>query len=277
LHRFCSFAGMENAKDVQLVIMAAGMSTRFGRLKQFEPLGPSGEALMTFTIRDAFALGIRKVVLIIRKEIEKEALDYIHGQMPAGMNAELAFQETLPGWTKPAGTAHALWCARKRISGPFILLNADDYYGKDALKALIASMQDEPLAFGMVPYPLAVTLSMHGAVNRGVCSFDALGNMVGIRETEGLRKNGALDPETPVSMNIWRFNSGIFDMMKPIMERFIALAEPGKEWQIPTLLMELIHHHGIKVNACGSGKEWLGVTYPEDAGAVRAALQKKSP
>jgi dTDP-glucose pyrophosphorylase len=256
--------------------MAAGMSTRFGRLKQFEPLGPSGEALMTFTIRDAYSLGIRSVVLIIRKEIEKEAQQYIQTQIPEGMKADMAFQEMLQGWTKPAGTAHALWCARKHIKGPFILLNADDYYGKDALKALLEYSKDQASIYGMVPYPLAVTLSRHGSVNRGVCSFDEAGNMIGIEETEGIKINGDLDPNTPASMNIWQFNQGIFELMKPMMADFLAGAQPGKEWQIPTLLMELIKHHGVKVKAFGLGREWLGVTYPEDAEAVQAALQKKA-
>jgi dTDP-glucose pyrophosphorylase len=268
---------MGNAKDFQLVIMAAGMSTRFGRLKQFEPLGPSGEALMTFTLRDAFSLGIKKVVFIIRKEIEKEALKYIREQVPEGMETHLAFQETLPGWTKPAGTAHALWCARGKITWPFILLNADDYYGKDAIKALLDDNEEETSSVGMVPYPLSVTLSAHGSVNRGVCSFDERGHMMAIKETEGLTKDATMAKDTPVSMNIWRFTTGIFELMHPVMEVFLEKAEPGKEWQIPSLLMELIQQQELKVKACGKGVEWLGVTYPEDAEGVRAALQKKSP
>jgi NDP-sugar pyrophosphorylase family protein len=188
----------------------------------------------------------------------------------------LAFQDILPGWKKPAGTAHALWSARHLITGNFILLNADDYYGMDALRLLRDCSLTTPKQYGMIPYPLALTLSENGSVNRGICRLDSNGNMMEIKETEGINADSALSLETPVSMNIWRFNPSIFEWMKDEIEVFLSKGEIGKEWQIPSLLMQLIEEGKVSVKECGRGSEWLGVTYPEDALKVKGALNKKS-
>jgi choline kinase len=268
---------MKENTGISLVILAAGMGSRFGRLKQFEPLGPHGEALMTYTIRDAYAAGIRSLIFIIRKELEEITQTYIAQQVPKEMQIMLVFQSIPEGYSKPAGTAHALWAARTVVKHAFILLNADDYYGADIFLPLITFLKEQqPKQAAMVPYPLGKTLSAYGSVNRGVCHLDTQGMLREIEETYGLDAKSAFSMDTPVSMNVWAFPIGIFEAMAPQVDAFFKYGQPNSEFQIPSLVMNLIKESDWRVKAVGEGKEWLGVTFPEDAIKVAARLKRKS-
>lgn len=285
-----------------LLILAAGMGSRYGGLKQIDPMGPNGETLLDYSLRDARKAGFDKVVFVIRKDFEKVFREKVGARYEDMFEIEYAFQslDDLPagfsvpeGRTKPWGTAHAIRAARDCIDGPFVAINADDYYGADAYTRIHNHLtQMNPADAGdmcMVGYPLRNTLSKHGSVNRGICRLkgyllESVEEHTGIGEdVEGTIQGDnlageriAIDGEALVSMNFWGFTPAFF---QPLEAHFTAFLkdrgdEPKSECYIPTVVDDLIRAGQARCVVLPTTGAWFGVTYPEDKAFVQERLTK---
>lgn len=285
-------------KKTTLVVMAAGIGSRFGGgIKQLEPVGPSGEIIIDYSIHDALEAGFDKVVFIIRKDLEKDFREVIGDRMEGRIETAYAFQEmddlpagfTKPeGRTKPWGTGQAILCCKDIVKEPFAVINADDYYGKEAfVKVHDYLVQDHKacgkMEFCMAGFLLGNTLSENGGVTRGICSVDEEHHLTKVTETKNIIKtdtgaaikaeNGALTPvdtECPVSMNMWGLTPEIFSVLESGFADFLAgLSDMTKgEYLIPSIIDELIQENRANVTVLESGDRWFGVTYKEDKPAV---------
>lgn len=288
-----------------LVIMAAGMGSRYGGLKQIDPVDKEGHIIMDFSIFDAKKAGFEKVVFIIKKENEKDFRESIGDRMSKIMEVDYAFQEltNLPegfevpeGRVMPFGTGHAILSCIDKIGGPFAVINADDYYGSHAFSAIYQYLSthedDDKYRYTMVGYVLGNTLTENGHVARGVCETDEHGYLTGIQERTHIEKrgNGAAYTEDDgvtftdipidsiVSMNMWGFTASI---LKELKERFpLFLKENLKknplkcEYFLPSVVGELLEEGKATVEVLKSEDKWYGVTYKEDKPVVVAAIQK---
>ena len=286
-----------------LVVLAAGMGSRYGGLKQVDPVGPSGEAILDYSVFDASRAGFGKVVFIIRKDFEEVFREKVGKKYEGIMEVAYAFQDLndLPppyvvpeGRSKPWGTAHAIRAARDVVKEPFAAINADDFYGRDAFQQLAKFLTGEKGCpckhhFAMVGYNLSLTLSEHGSVARGVCKIDEAGYLTDVKEMTKLVKAGDMaenqeDPENPVkvpldarvSMNLWGFTPALFTELE---ERFPKwLAENGSkeksEWYIPFVVDELIKEGKADAKVLPTESAWFGVTYREDKPLVVDAIAK---
>ncbi len=277
-----------------LVVMAAGMGSRFGGLKQIEPIGPKGEALLDFSVYDAKAAGFCKVVFIIKKQIEKEFREIVGSRVEGKIDVEYVFQETdmLPeGFvcpadrTKPWGTAHAVYCCRNTVDMPFAVINADDYYGKSALCQIYEHLKKQQGDYCMVGFRLQNTLTENGSVSRGVCTVEN-GELKGVTErtkiidckyTEDDENWISLDPDTIVSMNMWGFTPDIFDYISRDLTAFLKekINVPKSEFYLPSVVSGLIESGEKRVTVLASEDKWYGVTYREDKDGVVAAIAQK--
>lgn len=291
-----------------LVIMAAGMGSRYGGNKQVDGLGPNGEILMEYSIYDAIRAGFNKVVFIIKPDM-KELMEELCGRRIAQMKANdgspvevaYAFQDfsSVPSWykipaerVKPFGTAHAVLCARDVVKEPFAVINADDYYGADAFPTIYNELCKLPEkgAATMVGYRVDKTVSENGTVTRGVCQTEN-GKLTKIVETFKIKlypngdirdiENGEdsplIPPETPVSMNFWGFTPWIFEKLDQFFTDFLKNLAPDNikgEALLPTLVGELIESGEMTVSVLHSNARWFGVTYKEDKPAVQSELKK---
>ena len=268
-------------KKTQLVVLAAGMGSRFGGLKQMEPFGENGEAILDFSVHDAVEAGFSEVVFIIKKEIEKEFKELIGKRIEKKISVRYAYQELskLPdgysvpeGRIKPWGTAHALLCAEDEIDSPFVIINSDDYYGKEAFKILKKHI-DESDEFAMAAYRVENTLSETGMVTRGVCRLDG-GYLSDINEDHNVGK-GSYPDGTPVSMNMWALDQSIFPVLKEYFNDF--LFESGNdlksEFLLPLAIGRGIGENRWRVKVYQTPDKWYGVTYKDDAPAVKNALR----
>jgi dTDP-glucose pyrophosphorylase len=286
-----------------LVIMAAGIGSRFGGLKQLAPVGKNGEPIIKFSLYDAMEAGFKKVVFIIKKEIDADFRTLIGDPVSRHMEIEYVYQELdkLPpgfaipeGRVKPWGTGHAVLCAKDVLDGPFAVINADDYYGKDAFRViynrLLTQRDDELYRFSMVGYLIENTLTEHGSVTRGVCQTDG-GFLTAIDERLRIEKHGNLieyteddgktwtkiEPGTIVSMNLWGFTQGILSELETGFPAFLrqALKEnPLKgEYLLPRIVNDLVRDNKATVEVLHSKDKWYGITYKEDLPAVAAAIQ----
>lgn len=281
-------------KKTTLVVMAAGIGSRFGGgIKQLEPVGPSGEIIMDYSIYDALEAGFNKVVFIIRKDLEKDFREVIGNRMEKIVETAYAFQEVdeLPagftkpkGRTKPWGTGQAILACKDIVKEPFAVINADDYYGKEAfVKVHDYLVEEHPasdrMEFCMAGFHLGNTLSENGGVTRGVCSVDDAQHLTKVTETKNIVKtpegaavqgeDGSLTPleaSCPVSMNMWGFSTEIFDVLEHGFAEFLGnLADPMKgEYLIPTVVDQLIRSGRANVTVLESKDKWFGVTYKED-------------
>lgn len=282
--------------ETTLVIMAAGMGSRFGGIKQLEPVGPSGEIIMDYSIYDAIKAGFNKVVFIIRKDLEKDFKEVIGNRIEKLIRVEYVFQELddLPeGFvnpkdrTKPWGTGQAVLCCKDVVKGPFAVINADDYYGKEAFHIVFNFLNDNTYQgnqYCMAGFILGNTLSENGAVTRGVCKADENGKLVDIAETSGIvqRGNAAvaagssgeeinIDINSIVSMNMWGFKPGLFVELEKRFVTFLSNIgdnELKKEYLLPTVVGELIKENKAEVIVLKSKDRWFGVTYKEDKDSV---------
>ena len=302
-----------------LVVLAAGMGSRYGGLKQVDPVGPSGEAILDYSVFDAIRGGFGKIVFIIRKDIEAEFKEKIGSKYAGHVDIDYCFQDMndLPagfsvpeGRTKPWGTAHAVRAARDVVKTPFAVINADDFYGRDAMAKLGAflgsdsvglgsdsveaktqndsgsTLNDAKLSFAMVGYRLDLTLSENGSVARGICETDAAGNLVGVTERTKLVKSGdhAHDEESNldfpldsrVSMNCWGFSLGLFEELEKRFVKFLAErgTEMKSEWYIPFVVDELIKEGKASCRMLPTDSSWFGVTYREDKPFVVGEIAK---
>ena len=290
-------------KDPALVIMAAGMGSRYGGLKQIDPIDEEGNLIIDFSIYDAIKAGFKKVIFVIKDEIEKEFKERIGDRIAKQVEVQYVYQrlENLPqGFdvpeqrVKPWGTGHAVLSCRNTVTGPFAVINADDYYGAGAFQSiydfLVHTQDDEKYRYAMVGYILENTLTEHGYVARGVCKISEQGNLSEITErtriekretgagfTEDEGKSWAAIPDgSIVSMNMWGFNNSI---LKELQERFHIFLEnevpenPLKaEYFLPTVVGQLIKEDKASVRVLKSEDKWYGVTYKEDKEVVIKAI-----
>lgn len=267
----------------ELLIMAAGMGSRFGGLKQIEPLGPNGEIILDFSVYDAVKAGFDKVVFVIKKEIEKDFRAACGKRIENMVDVEYAFQEkdNLPdGFTlpetreKPWGTGQAVLSARSAIDSPFAVINADDYYGRESFEIIHNHLvSDDEMC--MVGYKLGNTITENGTVTRGVCETEN-GYLTKITECGGLDKNSSYPMDTIVSMNMWGLDPDVFAFIDEEFRVFLKenINEPKKEFLLPTILNDRMNRENRKIKVLSTDSQWYGVTYREDAPGVSAAMRE---
>lgn len=281
-------------KDITLVVMAAGMGSRFGGLKQIEPIGKNGEILIDFSIYDAVKAGFNKVVFVIKHSIEKDFKAVVGKRIEKMVKTEYVFQENdvLPDGfvcpadrVKPWGTAHAVLCCRDVVKEPFAVINADDYYGQSAYKQMADFLKSNDKDYCMVGFRLVNTLTDNGSVSRGVCEIKD-GELVSVTERTKIvdckysEDNGAtwtaLKPDTVVSMNLWGFMPDLFDYAADGFVDFLRekINVPKSEYFLPSIVSKLIETGEKKVKVLVAEDKWYGVTYKEDKEDVCAALNK---
>lgn len=282
-----------------LIILAAGMGSRYGGLKQLDEVGPSGEIIMDYTIYDAIKAGFGQVVFVIRKDFENAFREIVLEKVKSAIATEIVFQnlDDLPqGLTptthrkKPWGTAHALWVCRNSVDTPFAMVNADDFYGRSSLKTISRYLSEIPtnqMAACLVGYKLENTLSAFGSVSRGICQTDKKGHLVAIEERTNIRKeegqvfyreNGERYPLTgreTVSMNLTGFSPDVF---KIIEKGFISFfnnnaQKPEAEYYVADVLKKLMEND-LDVPVLPTSAEWFGVTYKQDKEVVQEKLLK---
>ena len=285
--------------------MAAGIGSRFGGgIKQLTSFGPNGEIIMEYSIYDALEAGFNKVVFVIRKDLEQEFKSIIGSRIEGKVQVEYAYQEIqdLPEGCvcpedrkKPWGTGQAILCCRNQVKEPFAVINADDYYGKDAFRLLydylnnVSTTEDGKLSIGMAGFVLKNTLSEHGGVTRGLCTVNAHEELLGIRETKNIVRTsyGAavenpdtslspIDENCLVSMNFWGFTPAIFPVLEKGFKAFMdGLDEDGLhsgEYLLPDVVDELLKEHTTAVSVLKTNDQWFGVTYKEDVPLVIAKI-----
>ena len=272
-----------DTKSSALIVMAAGMGSRFGGLKQMEPLGPHGEVILDYSVYDAMEAGFDKIVFVIKKAIEKDFRELVGKKFENKVDVAYTFQElddlpkgfTLPeGRVKPWGTGHAVLTAKDVVKTPFAIVNADDYYGKKAYK-LIHDYVLENNEMCMAGYLLGNTISDNGTVARGVCKMSN-GYLDEIIETTAIDKNSGIPLDTLVSMNMWGLLPDFFDKLEEGFIEFLKTnTDPLKgEFFVPKYIDYLIHNEGAKVRVLPAEDRWYGVTYKEDSDLVKAAFKR---
>lgn len=281
-------------EHITLVVMAAGMGSRFGGLKQIAPIGKNGEILLDYSVYDAVRAGFDKVVFIIKHAIEKDFKAVIGKRIEKMVKTEYVFQETddLPeGFTcpadreKPWGTAHAVLCCKDVVKEPFAVINADDYYGKGAYIKMADFLRNPANNYCMVGFRLANTLTENGTVSRGVCEIEngklaSVTERTKIKDCQYTEDDGAtwtaLPPDTVVSMNFWGFTPDLFGYIRKGFERFLSekLTVPKAEYYLPSVVSELIAAGEKQVTVLIAEDKWYGVTYKEDKESVSAAINR---
>ena len=287
--------------NTTLVVMAAGMATRYGGNKQIAGMGPNGEILLEYSIHDAIRAGFTKVVFIIRREMLETVRKLCGDRLSKKIKVAYAFQDysSLPasykvpeGRQKPFGTVHAVLCAREFVKEPFAVINADDYYGVESFRQMHDFLvnQSAPGKMAMVGYKLKNTVSIHGAVTRGICSLDGEGMLTDVKEVQKIRllPDGTiadtsseesvekLDPEALVSMNFWGFPASIFDPMKEAFTHFLerlGADDLRSEYPLPVMVDRLLKKGKVSVDVLETSAIWFGVTYQEDRPFVQKELR----
>jgi hypothetical protein len=283
-------------KDPILVVLAAGMGSRYGGLKQMDRIGKSGEVLLDFSAFDAKRAGFGKIVFIIRRDMEKDFNDIVLSRVKAAIPCAVAYQELdslIPpdilaesrriNRTKPWGTTHALLCAREKIDAPFTVLNADDFYGREAFEVMGKYLASPNLTEGaIVPYNLEKTLSPQGSVTRGVCVIEedyliSVDELTKIEKQDGIIFNTGdggvkreLPADTPVSMNFWGFPVSVFPHLQRYFDDFLKISggELKSECYLPMAADWLIKNKLLKIRVLRADSQWFGVTYKEDRAAA---------
>lgn len=283
-----------------LVIMAAGMGSRYGGSKQVAGFGPCGEWLCEYSAYDAWRAGFERVVFIIKPEMLEMVRAKVEGGMGQYLEVKYAFQDytSLPAFyqvpaerVKPFGTGHAVLCAKDYVDGPFAVLNADDYYGRDAFVRMSKCLDEmaETGEAAMIGYPLERTVSANGTVSRGVCERDGE-KLISVVERKriGMLPDGTiidtetepqlvLDPKALVSMNFWGFMPWMMDKISASFEKFLRALQPDElkaELLLPMLVDEYMHRDGVRVRITGTDSSWFGVTYIGDKPRVMQNLQE---
>ncbi|MFP3091236.1 hypothetical protein LQZ21_13015 [Treponema sp. TIM-1] len=279
-----------------LVVLAAGMGSRYGGLKQMDKLGKNGEVLLDYSVYDALRSGFEKILFVIRRDIEKDFRDLVLSRMGTTVPWDLAFQELdslIPpdilaesrriNRTKPWGTTHALLCAAEKIDAPFTVLNADDFYGREAFAVMGKYLSaPAPGEAAIVPYALEKTLSPQGTVTRGVCGVKD-GYLISVNELLSIEKkdgrifntapDGAIEPlapDTPVSMNFWGYSPEIIPHFSTYFEDFLKTSgtQPKSECYLPKAADWFIKNNLVKIRVLPADSDWFGVTYKEDREAA---------
>ena len=288
---------------LSLLILAAGMGSRYGGLKQLDRMGPSGETVMDYSVYDALRAGFDRVIFVIRKDFEAEFREVIAKRYAHKVEIAYAFQslDDLPGGytpptgrVKPWGTGHAVYAARNLLSEPFAVINADDFYGQDSYRKLADYLRQAPptgkIGGCIAAFQLRNTLSENGSVSRGICSDDGRGHLTQVVENTKIyrREDGRivsvlddgrevfLTGDEPASMNSWGFYPQIMDKLEALFTEFLAArgGELKSEFYLPSVVDTLIHRNEAEITMCHSADSWFGVTYQEDRPLVQKALQE---
>ncbi|MBQ4543167.1 MAG: nucleotidyltransferase [Clostridia bacterium] len=277
-----------------LAVLAAGMGSRFGGLKQIEPLGPNGQVIIDYSVYDAVEAGFNKAVLIIKKEIEHDFREVIGKRIEKMIDVDYAFQELdkVPSWftvpeerTKPWGTGHAILCAKDVIDTPFAVINSDDYYGKEAYGLLHDFLVKGTDEFCMAGFQLKNTLTDNGTVSRGVCEVGADGKLSSIVERTKIKdckytEDGEnwvdLPDDTLVSMNMWGYTTKVFDFLEDGFDKFLKEngTIPKSEYFLPLMVDDVIKTGKTSVSVLPTNSRWYGVTYKEDKDSVVKAFKE---
>jgi dTDP-glucose pyrophosphorylase len=277
--------------SITLVVLAAGIGSRYGGLKQIDPVGPSGEIVIDYAIHDALQAGFDKVVCVIRRDIEKDFKSCIASHFEKHIRVEYAFQDMLdlpPGFSvpserkKPWGTAHAIRACRHVVKEPFAVINADDFYGAESFRMLGEALQHtdpDSTNFNMVGFVLRNTLTEHGSVARGICQTDAGGMLTNVVERTKIEKLGTgafftddsghvveFSGDELVSMNMWGFTPAIFEALEHYFITFLKNRglDSKAEYFIPTVVDAMIRNGEAQVKVLRTPAHWFGVTYPQD-------------
>jgi UTP-glucose-1-phosphate uridylyltransferase len=286
-----------------LLILAAGMGRRYGGPKQIDRFGPSGETIMDYALYDALAAGFAKVVFVIRHDFESDFRAVVGGKYENRVSVDYVFQElddlppgfTVPsGRTQPWGTAHAIWCARRCVQEPFVSVNADDYYGRSAFRAVAQHLMRPAVEnperlpeYCVVGYPVLQTLSAHGAVARAICEVDEEGFLKALVERTHVERSGdtgryvaeagrvcVLQGNEVVSMNMWGFSPTVFDQLDRHLTRFLEVqtrTRDTSEYVIPVALNEILAEKAARVRVLPTSDAWFGVTHAKDRlGAIES-------
>lgn len=289
-------------KEPTLLVLAAGMGSRYGGLKQIDPVGPAGEIILDYSLYDAYLAGFRRVVFVIKPELEQAFEEAVGRRARQTMQVVYAYQtlDRLPqgfsvpeGRVKPWGTGHAVLCARDVVDGPFAVINADDYYGRSCFALLYRFLTEErpqkPLAMCMVGYRLERTLTENGSVSRGVCTIEneflqsVTEHTAIARTTDGRieARDGeravVLPPDTVVSMNAWGMPAEIFDGLEAGFCAFLRRRDGDalkREYYLPGFVDDQVREGRGTARVLTTPDQWHGVTYREDRGQVRAAFEK---
>lgn len=292
-------------KSTTLVIMAAGMGSRFGGgIKQLEPMGPNGEIIMDYSIYDAIQAGFNKVVFVTRKDLLETFKEVIGNRIEKVIPVEYALQEiedipegvSVPaGRTKPWGTGQAILACKGIVTDPFVVINADDYYGKEAYKLIHDYLvedhsSDKQFSFCMAGFILGNTLSDNGDVTRGICIVNEEGNLIGVKETSGIVKTASgaacddgngnqeeCDINSHVSMNMWGFTPDFLDELESGFKKFLSNLKQDdvkSEYLLPMIVDGLIKENRADVSVLETRDKWFGVTYKEDKPVVVESIRK---
>ncbi len=291
---------MGNAQPI-LLVLAAGMGSRYGGLKQIDPVGPGGEVVLDYSVYDALRAGFGRVVFIIRRDIEEDFRQAFGRRLEARMDVGYAFQslDDLPvnhdipaGRTKPWGTAHAVWSAREQLDRPFIVINADDFYGPDPYRQAEAFLRSEKdlHEWLMVGYRLRRTLSDHGTVARGICRAGEDGYLQSVTEITSIARDGQgavwtdddgtrhnLTGNETVSMNFWGFTPSLLPPLEDALSVFLKAGghEQKRECYLPMVVDDLIQGNHARVRLQTTEEAWMGVTYREDKPAVEQGIRER--
>lgn len=289
---------MTAQKRLTLIVLAAGMGSRYGGIKQIDGFGPSGETIMDYSLFDAIRAGFTKVVFVVRKEIRDTVEEMFLPRLRGKVDVEFVIQSLdtfVPKEflnverTKPWGTSHAMLCAKDVINEPFAVINADDFYGLDAFAATSEFFSNETSgAHAMVGYTLKNVLSDHGSVSRGCGERDSNGFLKSVVERTSIVKEGGkiiakekdgdlvIDPETPTSMNFWGFHPSIMQLTEKMFHEFLKnnSTNPKAEFFIPLVVNDMIKSNQGKVKVISGGSTWFGVTYKEDKEIVSQKINK---
>ncbi len=284
-----------------LLVLAAGMGSRFGGDKQISCVGPKGQFILDYSLYDAWRAGFGSAVLIIRKELEEPLKEHFGNTWDGKLEISYVEQrltdlpegfECPADRKKPWGTGHAIWCARNAVKGPFAAINADDYYGVETFKLLGDYFAKKPAdSYAMVGFELAKTLSENGSVSRGICKCDDTGRLMGVVEHTGIatgadgvitgvneltKETEPLSGSAVASMNFWGFPVSIFKELDVQLRDFLAKRgqELKSEFYIPSVVDRLIHEKGVRVDVLSSPEKWFGMTYLDDRPMVVARFQE---
>tara|TARA_Y100000739_G_scaffold84912_1_gene72288 strand:- start:112 stop:996 length:885 start_codon:yes stop_codon:yes gene_type:complete len=281
-------------KDITLLVMAAGMGSRYGGLKQLDAVGPSDETIIDFSVYDAIRAGYNKVVFIIREDFEKQFKEKISNKYQDKIKVEIVYQDLhdLPNSfscpkdrSKPWGTGHAILAARNVISEPFAAINGDDFYGRESFKIISDHYSSMNSGFAMAAFQLDKTLSDYGSVSRGICEQN-LNQLVTVVETHGIKKSSAGNIECDrdisllgnelVSMNMWGFMPSIFDHLEKMFNEFLDenISDLKSEFLIPSVVNDIIEKNIEKVQVLKTKSTWFGVTYIEDKPFVKNQIKE---
>jgi len=284
---------MKSTTKTSLLIMAAGLGSRYGGNKQVDRIGPDGEILMQYSVYDAIKAGFNKIVLVIKPEYKQLLKDIFSDYIASGIEFHFVYQDfsSIPEFykipterTKPFGTVHALLCAKEVINEPFSVINADDFYGSEAFIQMHGALQNiKDKNAVMVAYKLKNTVSENGTVTRGICNVQNE-KLFSIVETHGIATDtagnifngqGHLDGDLPISMNMWGFSPSIFEKLDASFKKFLTNINEGDikaEHVLPTFVDEQIKANSLSVSVLKTSSAWFGVTYKEDREKVAIKL-----